>query len=49
MPTIDSAIRGMIEKDILDEITGYSRNRIYSLHGYLEIFSNDEKENGENL
>ena len=31
-PTVDKAIRGMLERNILREITGYSRNRIYSLH-----------------
>jgi hypothetical protein len=47
-PTVDGVIRGMIEKDILREITGYSRNRIYSLHKYLKIFAYEE-ENSENL
>ncbi len=41
-PTVDSAIRGMFERDILREITGYSRNRIYVLHRYLGIFANEE-------
>jgi len=49
IPTIYGAIKGMLEKDILREVTGHSRNRIYSLHRYFEIFSNDNKENGENL
>ena len=48
-PTIDSSIRGLVEKDILREITGFSRNRIYSLHKYFEIFVQNEKNNDENL
>lgn len=47
-PTVDAAIRGMLEKNILKEITGYNRNRIYSLYGYFEIFAY-EKENSKNL
>jgi Fic family protein len=46
-PTVDSVIKGMIDKEILKEITGYNRNRIYSLYKYLEIFAH-EKENHEN-
>ncbi len=42
-PTVDNAIRGMLEKDILIEITGYSRNRIYALHNYIDIFANEEE------
>ena len=48
-PTVDSAIKGMIEKDILREITGYERNKIFSLYRYFDIFANEEKENSENL
>jgi Fic family protein len=44
-PTVDSAIRGMIEKDILREITGYERNKIFSLHRYFDVFASEEKEN----
>ena len=44
-PTVDNAIRGMLEKDILREITGYDRNRIYALYRYFDIFANEEKEN----
>ena len=47
-PTVDAAIRGMLEKNILKEITGYNRNRIYSLYRYFEIFAYD-KENNKNL
>ena len=49
MPTIDCALRGMIEKNILKEITGYNRNRIYLLHRYFDIFANEEIENSDNL
>lgn len=42
-PTVDNAIRGMLEKGILIEITGYSRNRIYVLHNYVEIFANEQE------
>ena len=48
-PTVDSAINGMLKKDILREITGYSRNRIYALHRYFDIFAIEEKENSKNL
>ena len=48
-PTVDNAIRGMIEKGILIDITGYSRNKIYSLHKYFDIFAESDKENGKNL
>jgi Fic family protein len=48
-PTIDKAIRGLIEKGILVEITGLSRNRIYFLHEYFNIFAQDGKENSKNL
>ena len=47
-PTVDAAIRGMLEKNILKEITGYNRNRIYSLYKYLDIFVY-KKEKSENL
>ena len=42
-PTVDAAIRGMLEKNILKEITGYNRNRIYSLYSYFEIFAYEEE------
>ncbi|MDD2481568.1 MAG: Fic family protein [Lutispora sp.] len=48
-PTVDSAIKGMLERDMLREITGYSRNRIYSLYKYFDIFAQEEKENSKNL
>jgi len=46
---VDSAIKGMLERDMLREITGYSRNRIYSLYKYFDIFAQEEKENSKNL
>jgi len=45
---VDGVVKGMIDKEMVKEITGHSRNRIYSLHKYLEIFAH-EKENEENL
>ena len=43
-PTVDNAIRGMLEKGILVETTGYSRNRRFALHKYIDVFANEENE-----
>ena len=40
-PTIDKALRSMIDAEMLHEITGYSRNRIYVLMKYLSVFAHD--------
>ncbi|MCL2566438.1 MAG: Fic family protein [Defluviitaleaceae bacterium] len=42
--TIDRILKTMLEKDMLFELTGYSRNRIYALGEYIIIFArkNDE-------
>jgi Fic family protein len=37
-PTVDGTVREMIYNDILKEITGNNRNRVYSLYKYLDIF-----------
>lgn len=37
--TVDNIVRQLLERDILREITGYSRNRIFVLWRYLDIFS----------
>ena len=38
-PKIDKAIQLMIDAEMLREITGYSRNRIYVLAKYLQVFT----------
>jgi len=38
-PKIDKAIQLMIDAGMLREITGYSRNRIYVLTKYLQVFT----------
>jgi len=43
-PTIDKAINSMIDAEMLHEITGYSRNRIYGLMKYLSVFAQDNLE-----
>ncbi|HHY23680.1 MAG TPA: Fic family protein [Clostridiaceae bacterium] len=37
--TIDTILRDMVEKGMLEEITGLSRNRIFKLKEYFEIFA----------
>ena len=44
-PTIDKAIRGLIDEGMINEVTGYSRNRIYVLAKYLSVFSRDSNGN----
>jgi len=44
-PTVDNVMRGMVERDVRREMTGYARNRIYSLYRYDEIFANEENVN----
>lgn len=36
--TVENIIRKLSENDIVHEVTGYSRNRIYLLYEYLKIF-----------
>jgi Fic family protein len=43
-PTIDKTIRNMIEARMLNEITGYSRNRIFILTNYFYCFVEDSAE-----
>lgn len=38
--TVDAVVRKFLEKDILKEITGYGRNRIFMLYRYFNIFAN---------
>ena len=44
-PTIDKAIRGLIDEGMINEVTGYSRNRIYVLAKYLSVFARDSNGN----
>ena len=37
--TVDSIVRKLYDNDILEELTGYSRNRIFVLWDYIRIFS----------
>ena len=37
-PTANSLIKDLVDIDILKEITGYSRNRIFILHEYVDLF-----------
>ncbi len=39
--TVDNIIRSMLEKKMLVELTGYSRNRIFVLAEYFRIFASD--------
>jgi len=41
--TIDKVIHSMLEENMLREITGFSRNRIYALNKYLAIFAHDHE------
>lgn len=36
--TVENTLRRLLENNILQEITGYSRNRVYVLYKYLHIF-----------
>lgn len=38
--TVDAVVRKFLEKDILKEITGYGRNRIFMLYRYFNISAN---------
>ena len=36
--TVDNTLKRLHENHIVREVTGYSRNRIFVLYDYLEIF-----------
>ena len=36
--TVDNILKKFFEAGILNELTGYSRNRVYVLYDYLRIF-----------
>jgi len=42
--TIDKVVRNMVDADMLSEITGYGRNRIFVLIKYLHVFVHDDTE-----
>lgn len=48
-PTIDSAIRGLAEKDILKEITGFNKIECTLFTNMLKYLLRINKENKENL
>jgi len=41
-PTVERAMKNMIDSGMLHEVTGYSRNRVFRLTKYLELFSTSE-------
>ena len=43
-PTVDRLINHMIDAEMLSELTGYSRNRVFALTEYLNVFSQDSIE-----
>lgn len=43
--TADKAIQNMLNANMLVELTGYGRNRIFALAHYLNIFSQEQEEN----
>ncbi len=47
--TVDRAIKIMLEKGLIDETTGYERNRIYVLSKYYSIFALDEEYSKEDF
>jgi len=41
-PTVERVVKNMIDSEMLHEVTGYSRNRVFRLTKYLELFSTSD-------
>lgn len=38
VPTVNSAVKTLVQDDILWELTGNRRNRVFALHSYISVF-----------